>query len=362
MTFVAPVRTFTEFAPLLPELTVVVGAFGLLMLDLFLDDRRRVITHALSIATLLIAAAFIATGVGGQGNVMEGLFLRDTASDALKFVTLLISALALVYLWPFMRERGLYRGEIPILMLFAVIGMMLLVSAGNLTMIYLGLELLALCSYALVAVDRNSKLATEAGMKYFVLGSLSSGLLLFGLSLIYGATGTLYLDGINAAAATVTGEDRTLPCGCPSTLIQTFAPRTGCNEANIPVSRPGSGASALTHWPVQIRLVPPTAPFLRGADLLVAADCTPVAYPRFHDDLLRGKTVLLGCPKFDDAEAYVQKFAEIFRTAAIKSVTIVVMEVPCCQGLPVIVRKAMALAGKEIPIDVVVITSRGEKK
>ncbi|NLB59439.1 MAG: NADH:ubiquinone oxidoreductase subunit N, partial [Gammaproteobacteria bacterium] len=210
MTFVAPVRTFTEFAPLLPELTVVAGAFGLLMLDLFLDDRRRVITHALSIATLLIAAAFIATGVGGQGNVMEGLFLRDTASDALKFVTLLISALALVYLWPFMRERGLYRGEIPILMLFAVIGMMLLVSAGNLTMIYLGLELLALCSYALVAVDRNSKLATEAGMKYFVLGSLSSGLLLFGLSLIYGATGTLYLDGINAAAATVTGEDRTL--------------------------------------------------------------------------------------------------------------------------------------------------------
>lgn len=210
MTFEVPVRTFAEFSPLLPELTVVAGAFGLLMLDLFLDDRRRVVTHALSIATLLIAAAFIAMGVGGQGEVMEGLFIRDTASDALKFVSLLISAVALVYLWPFMRERGLYRGEIPILMLFSVIGMMLLVSAGNLTMIYLGLELLALCSYALVAVDRNSKLASEAGMKYFVLGSLSSGLLLYGLSLIYGATGSLYLDAINVAAATVTGEDRTL--------------------------------------------------------------------------------------------------------------------------------------------------------
>jgi len=159
-----------------------------------------------------------------------------------------------------------------------------------------------------------------------------------------------------------TGEDRTLPRGCPSTLMQTFAAQTKCNEANIPVSQPGSGVSTLTHWPVQIRLVPPTAPFLRGADLLVTADCTPVAYPRFHDDLLRGKTVLLGCPKFDDTEAYVQKFAEIFRTAEIKSVTIVVMEVPCCQGLPVIVRKAMALAGKMIPIDVAVITSRGEKK
>jgi len=159
-----------------------------------------------------------------------------------------------------------------------------------------------------------------------------------------------------------TDEDRTLPFGCPSTLMQTFARQTKCDEANIPVSQSGSGVSALTHWPVQIRLVPPTAPFLRGADLLVAAACTPVAYPRFHDDLLRGKTVLLGCPKFDDAEAYVQKFAEIFRTAEIKSVTITVMEVPCCQGLPVIVRKAMALAGKTIPIEVVVITSRGEKK
>jgi NAD-dependent dihydropyrimidine dehydrogenase PreA subunit len=156
--------------------------------------------------------------------------------------------------------------------------------------------------------------------------------------------------------------DKTLPCGCPSTLMQTFAPQTGCDRANIPVSQPPSGVSALTHWPVQIRLVPPSAPFLKGADLLVAADCTPVAYPRFHDDLLRGKTVLLGCPKFDDAEDYVNKFAAIFETAAIKSVTIVVMEVPCCQGLPVIVRKGMALAGKEIPIEIVVISTRGEKK
>jgi NAD-dependent dihydropyrimidine dehydrogenase PreA subunit len=156
--------------------------------------------------------------------------------------------------------------------------------------------------------------------------------------------------------------DKTLPCGCPSTLMQTFAPQTGCDRANVPVSQPGSGVSALAHWPVQIRLVPPSAPFLKGADLLVAADCTPVAYPRFHDDLLRGKTVLLGCPKFDDAEDYVNKFAAIFETAAIKSVTIVVMEVPCCQGLPVIVRKGMALAGKEIPIEIVVISTRGEKK
>jgi ferredoxin len=156
-------------------------------------------------------------------------------------------------------------------------------------------------------------------------------------------------------------EGGTLPCGCPSTRLQTFAPTT-CERANVPTSQPATGVSALSHWPVQIRLVPPTAPFLKGADLLVAADCTPVAYARFHDDLLRGKTVLMGCPKFDDAEAYVDKFTAIFKTAAIRSVTVAVMEVPCCQGLPAIVRKAMARAEKEIPLEVVVISTRGSRK
>ena len=150
------------------------------------------------------------------------------------------------------------------------------------------------------------------------------------------------------------------PAAARPRVIRTFAPQNTCEKANVPVAQAGSGVSALTHWPVQIHLVPPTAPFLRGADLLVAADCTPVAYPRFHDELLRGKTVLLGCPKFDDAEEYVKKFAAIFATAAIKSVTIAVMEVPCCQGLPVIVRKGMALAGKNIPLSVVTISARGE--
>jgi Pyruvate/2-oxoacid:ferredoxin oxidoreductase delta subunit len=154
--------------------------------------------------------------------------------------------------------------------------------------------------------------------------------------------------------------DAAMPCGCPSSIMQSFAPQTACENANIPGSRPGSGVSALTHWPIQIHLVPPTAPFLRGADLLVAADCTPAAYHRFHDDLLRGKKILVGCPKFDDADAYVQKFAAIFKTADIKSVTVAVMEVPCCQGLPVIVRKGMSLAGKNVPLKVVTISTRGE--
>jgi len=205
-----PVRTFAELAPLAPELVVVFGAFALLMLDLFLDDRRRVVTHALAIATLLAAAAVVALGVGGHGIALSGMFVRDTGADVLKIALLLVSAASLAYMWPFLRERGLYRGEIAVLVLFAVSGMMLLVSAGSLTMVYVGLELLALCSYALVATDRDSPLASEAAMKYFVLGSLASGLLLYGMTLVYGATGTLDLPGIRDAAEWVEGQERIL--------------------------------------------------------------------------------------------------------------------------------------------------------
>jgi len=150
-----------------------------------------------------------------------------------------------------------------------------------------------------------------------------------------------------------------MACGCPSTHIQTFAPASSCEQANIPASIEDA-RSALTHWPVQIRLVPAQAPFLKGADLLVLADCCAVAYPRLHQDMLNGKVVMMGCPKFDDADAYVDKFADIFKTANIKSITAVVMEVPCCSGLPMILRKGMALAGKKIPVEKIVISTRGE--
>lgn len=193
-----------------PELVVVFGAFALLMLDLFLDERRRVVTHALAIATLLAAAALVWLQVGGQGVALSGMFVRDEGADLMKLALLLVSALSLAYIWPFLRERGLYKGEVAVLVLFAVAGMMLLVSAGSMTMVYVGLELLALCSYALVAIDRDSPTASEAAMKYFVLGSLASGLMLYGMTLVYGATGTLDLGAIRAAAQDIGGADRTL--------------------------------------------------------------------------------------------------------------------------------------------------------
>jgi NAD-dependent dihydropyrimidine dehydrogenase PreA subunit len=147
--------------------------------------------------------------------------------------------------------------------------------------------------------------------------------------------------------------------GCPSAKIQTFVPVGACAKANRPAALADEG-SALAHWPVQIRLVPPTAPFLKGADLLVVADCVPVAFPTLHRDFLVGKAVMIGCPKFDDAQQYIDKFTAIFRQAGIRRITTVVMEVPCCSGLPGIVKKALALAGSEMPLEEVVISTRGK--
>lgn len=156
----------------------------------------------------------------------------------------------------------------------------------------------------------------------------------------------------------VRNEEHAIASGCPSQSIQIFPsslPKKQCSgeEGKIETE------SALTHWPVQIKLIPSTAPFLRKADLLIAADCTPLAYAGFHRDLLPGKIVMLGCPKFDDTEDYLQKFVEILKTADIKSVSVVEMEVPCCSKLPMLVRKAALLAGVSVPIEEIVISRRG---
>ena len=149
-----------------------------------------------------------------------------------------------------------------------------------------------------------------------------------------------------------------MACGCPSAAIQSFVPTSACESANVPKTL-GNTASALTHWPVQIKLVPPNAPFLKGADLLVSADCVNVAYPGMHADLLKGRAVMIGCPKFDNVQEYIDKFVQIFKQSGIRSVTVARMEVPCCSGLSMIVRKAMDIAGATIPINDVVVGIKG---
>jgi NAD-dependent dihydropyrimidine dehydrogenase PreA subunit len=145
--------------------------------------------------------------------------------------------------------------------------------------------------------------------------------------------------------------------GCPSMSLHTFTP--GTKNAAAPKKAAEASGSALSHWPIQIRLIPPTAPFLKDGDLLVAADCVPAAYADFHRDFLDGRVLLLGCPKFDDKAEYLQRFTDIFRANEIKSVKVLRMEVPCCSFLLPIVTEAAQRAGKDIPIEEVVITRRG---
>lgn len=164
-----------------------------------------------------------------------------------------------------------------------------------------------------------------------------------------------------------------MECGCASTHIQSFktignsAPQMNdpspCQSANTPAPIPAAADSdsALSHWPVQIRLIPAHAPFLQNAHLLVAADCTAVAVRNFQENYLEGKTVMMGCPKFDDAESYIQRFTEIISTCNLKSLTILLMEVPCCSAMAVIVQKAIERAGKNVPVEQITISTRGQE-
>ena len=189
---------------LLPELYLVVAACLLLLLDAFMKPAQRGMLHWLSIAVLLVAVYLVVSGQPTAAvTAFNGMFIRDGVGEILKVFALLCTVLVFVYARPYLRDRKLFVGEFYTLTIFAVIGVMLLVSAGNLVMVYLGLELLTLSSYALVALNRDSGLSSEAAIKYFVLGALASGMLLYGMSMIYGATGSLDLAQIHAASAHV---------------------------------------------------------------------------------------------------------------------------------------------------------------
>ena len=184
----------------LPELIVLGMAMLVLLLDLFLTQRNRTVAYILTQITLLCAAyATIATHGSGVGYAFGGLFVDDPLADVLKLMIYLATSLTLVYSRVYIAERGMYRGEFFVLVLFAMLGMMVMVSGQNFLSLYMGLELLSLSLYTLVALDRDNPRATEAAMKYFVLGALASGMLLYGMSMFYGVTGTLDISQLNAA-------------------------------------------------------------------------------------------------------------------------------------------------------------------
>lgn len=145
--------------------------------------------------------------------------------------------------------------------------------------------------------------------------------------------------------------------GCPGAKVMDFRKNEGISPKTHIAHR---GVSALQQWPIQIMLVPPFAPYLDNADLLISADCVPFAYPDFHTHLLEGKILLVGCPKLDDVDFYQEKITQIFKNNHISSVTCVHMEVPCCFGLVNIVKEAISRSGKDIPFREITITIKGE--
>jgi Pyruvate/2-oxoacid:ferredoxin oxidoreductase delta subunit len=153
-----------------------------------------------------------------------------------------------------------------------------------------------------------------------------------------------------------------LPCGCPGTAMRELAGAKGCpGSAPAETSPAAAGGSQLGHWPVQLRLVPPSAPFLKGADLVVAADCSAFALPDLHRRYLRGRAVLVGCPKLDDLDFYREKLQEVFREARPASVVVLRMEVPCCAGIAHAVREARDAVAPQTPLEVHTVAISGEK-
>lgn len=214
--------TIAELQLALPEIFVLTMACVILLADLFISDEQRGLTHTLAVITLAFAAILTLRLMLPAGETLYAFgdtFIRDRFGDVLKVFSYVILIGVFVYAKHYLRQFSLFKGEFYTLTLFALIGVMVMISAASLLTAYLGLELLALSTYALIALNRKSLPASEAAMKYFVLGSLASGLLLYGMSLIFGATGSLQLTEISQALAGGVGDSMTLTFGLVFIII-----------------------------------------------------------------------------------------------------------------------------------------------
>ena len=200
-----------EIAPAYPEIFLLIATCVVLLVDLFIKDDHRMVTYIIAQISLLITAWLVFTGTDGSTVVttFNDMFVADPMARVLKISIILITVAVFAYSRPYLKDRNLFKGELFTLGMFALLGMMVMVSANTLLLIYLGLELLSLSLYAMVAFRRNDGVASEAAMKYFVLGAIASGMLLYGMSIIYGLSGSLNLDLI----ATNLASQDTSPMG-----------------------------------------------------------------------------------------------------------------------------------------------------
>ena len=186
------------FSAILPELILAVGALALLMIGAYAGERATPTVNVLAVLILAAAAVAVVAGSGG-GTIFGGAFVVDRFARFIKVAVLIASAIAIIMTWRFARAERFSRFEFPVLVLLATLGMMVMISANDLITLYLGLEMNSLASYVVAAIHRDNARSSEAGLKYFVLGALSSGMLLYGASLVYGFTGHTGFEPIAAA-------------------------------------------------------------------------------------------------------------------------------------------------------------------
>ncbi|NEV63814.1 NADH-quinone oxidoreductase subunit NuoN [Thiorhodococcus minor] len=206
--------------PILPEITLLITASVVLIADLYLKEQDKGRNHTLTLVGLAIAIVLTGAVGGGEPQVFfDGNLIRDDVTDLLRGAILIVSLLAFVYVRSWLQDRGMLVGEFYVLALLAILGMLIMVSANSFLPLYLGLELQALSLYALVAFDRDSQKGAEAAMKYFVLGALGSGMLLYGISMIYGATGSIEFAPVAQAVAEQGMSDKVLVFGIAFLVI-----------------------------------------------------------------------------------------------------------------------------------------------
>jgi len=199
-----------NFQPVLPEIVILTAASLILLIDLWLPEDKRHVSYWLTHFALLVAACLTVRGMHDEiVRAFHNVMVADLVADVLRLFSFVALSLVLFYSRLYLAARGLFRGETFVLMLFALLGMQVLITANHFLTLYLGLELMSLSLYALVALQRDEPAPAEAAMKYFVLGALASGILLYGMSMIYGATGTLQIDLV-AQSLAGTGDNRTL--------------------------------------------------------------------------------------------------------------------------------------------------------
>jgi NADH-quinone oxidoreductase subunit N len=201
------IQEAVNLVPVYAEIALLIGASAILLVDMFLSEGKRSVTYVLSLLTLLLCGviSYMDFSSGATTYTFHGMFVSDPMANLLKLFTYLTVGLTLIYSRQYAGDRGMLSGnlggEFYVLALFAMLGQMVMISGSNFLSIYLGVELMSLSLYALVALRRDNHKATEAAMKYFILGALASGFLLYGISMLYGATGSLDLRTVSAAVA-----------------------------------------------------------------------------------------------------------------------------------------------------------------